>query len=218
MLTIEKVDYSHLIGDPSLRDGVGEFRMKVTYPGGKKPYVRFTNREFRDHRISLAQTPTRPRSFVIGAFKAFFDQKLKQLPEEYKALIEAVHQALNDLEIDTYSCFQREKYGKRRMRSRHATILDGLALRQSDFLTMLPGASVSRGTWKEITYATQNGTDLICLFREANPELEFRQRIMESAVVHGGGSMLTFITFGNYEEIGLGLAITTASIRERIAQ
>ncbi len=197
-LVIERVDYSHLIGT-DLRNGAGEFHMDVTYP--VVPSIFFTEEEFLRDKQRLEANPGKPRSFVIGTFTAFFDPELRRLPNDYIETIELVHETLNSLGVDTYSCFKREKYGELGISSAHATVLDGLALDTSDVLTMLPGASKSPGTWKEIVHGTKHGKQIVGL----NTEPDFRQRIMESAAVHGATSELTFVNYNSPRELVSGL-------------
>ncbi|TSC86620.1 MAG: hypothetical protein G01um10147_832 [Microgenomates group bacterium Gr01-1014_7] len=97
--------------------------------------------------------------------------------------------------------FIRERYGTVGITSEQATVLDKLALDTSHFLTVLPDASNSNGTWKEIIYGTQKGTELVCLFKENNPEMEFRERIIGAAVVRGAKSEITFVTFKTQSDL-----------------
>lgn len=218
-MIIEKVNYSHLLGRTDLRDGSGEFNMVVTYPGGVKPLARFTHKEFIADKKRLEGTPVHLRSFIVGTFTALYDPQLRHLPDEYRDLIETVHNTLEDLGIDTYSCFRREAYGRKRIRNGYATILDKLALDTSHFLTVLPGASNSEGTWKEINHATRAGKDLVGLFKEGDPEMDFRTKIMEAAAAHGAKSGLVFITFANIAELTAGLSVVMSGVKgERIVQ
>lgn len=205
-MPIEVVDYSYLLERPNLRDGTGKFDQVVTYPNGIRPSMRFTRREFLAHKERLTRMPLGNISFIIGTFTAFYDPKLRRLSDEYRDLIESVHQTLDNVGVSTYSCFRREEYGGKSIRSGYATVLDRLALRRSRFLTMLPGASISEGTWKEINEGVKKGIDLVGLFWEHTPEIEFRQRIMESAAAHGAKSKLIFITSSS--QVGLNSHLT----------
>lgn len=216
-MPIEVVDYSYLLGRPNLRDGTGDFEMKVTYPKGVRPPMRFVRGEFLTHKERLTRVPVGTMSFIIGTFTAFYDPELRRLPDEYKDLIDSVHQTLESAGMFTYSCFRREAYGEKSMRSGYATVLDGLALRRSRFLTMLPGASISAGTWKEINEAMKKGIDLVGLFRESDPEFEFREKIMESAAAHGAKSKLIFITSDSQVGLNSHLAEVTKDLLTRKA-
>lgn len=194
-MAIERVDYSHLLERPDLRNGVGEFGMDVTYPFVQTVF--FTDAEFEAHKTRLDTPPGDLRTFIIGTMTDMLDLNLKRLPDWYMNFIETIHRFYELRGIDSYSCFRREGYGAIGITNYHATVLDRLALDTCHFLTILPGASNSRGTWKEIAHAAQRGTALVGLFRENNPEIEFRQRIMEAAAAHGGKSHLTWVTFRN---------------------
>ena len=202
-LVIETVNYSHLTGNPDLRNGVGEFEMDVTYPFEQTTF--FTDIGFETHKAWLETRSSNPRSFIVGAMTKRLDPGLRRLPDVYANLIESIHKTLEMVGVETYSCFRRERFGTIGITSEHATILDRLALDTSHFLTMLPGASDSGGTWKEIVHATKAGTHIVGLFNEQEPELEFRDRIMEAAAVHGARSSLVFVTFGSHDELVSGL-------------
>ena len=215
-MAIEKVDYSHLLGRNYLRDGVGELEMVVTYPFEQTVF--FTTEEFEAHRTRLDTPPTYLRTFIIGTMTALLDPSLKRLPDKYIDLIETIHEFYEGRDIDSYSCFRRERYGAIGITSEYATVLDRLALDTCHFLTVLPGASNSPGTWKEIAYATKRGIDLVGLFRENDPEMEFRQRIMEATAVHGGKSHLTWITFMGESDLIPQLEVVSFGLAGRIAQ
>jgi len=205
-ITIEQVDYSNLRGRSDLRDGVGPFDMVLTYPYTPKQF--FTEKQFQIHIIILDTPPKKGflRTFIVGGFTGYLDLTTRQLHRWYSDPIDELHLFYPTIKVIPYSCFKRERHGELGISKEHATILDQKALDNSDFLTVWPGASDSDGTRKEIDYATKKGTDLVCLFKEENPETEFRQRIMESAAVHEGGSSLTFITFGTKQELYSALA------------
>lgn len=198
-MSIEVVNYKYLLGRPDLRDGIGDFAMEVTYPF--KQTVFFTDEEFEAHRVRLETPPVGLRTFIVGKMTDMLNVNLRRLPDEYINFIEGVHGCYEQMGIDSYSCFRRERYGAIGITSEHATTLDRLALDTSHFLTILPGATDSRGTWKEIIHAAKAGTHLIGLFKENNPEMEFRQRIMEAAAVYGGKSRLFWITGSETELI-----------------
>lgn len=194
-MAIEKhVDYSHLIGRPDLKNGQVDFGMKVTYPFEQTVFL--TDEVFELQRAYLETPKEMRRTFVIGTMTGLLVPELRRLPDYYIALIRSVHGVYDRVGIDSYSCFLREKMGEVGITDEQATVLDKLALETSDFLTVLPGASKSEGTLKEIAHGTKVGIDLVCLLNEDNPEdMEFRTGIMGFAAVHGAKSNLTFITF-----------------------
>lgn len=210
-ILIERVDYSHLIGSEALRDGVGEFNMNVTYPYIHSSF--FTEEQFQADKARLETPPDSHRTFIVGAFTGYLNPVLRRLPYYYSDFIDALHQFYITIGVEPYSSFIREKHGELGISSEHATILDRLALDTSHFLTVLPNASDSAGTWKEICHATKRGTDLVCLYREENPEMEFRQRIMEASAVYGGKSNLTLVTFDNQSELFGALRVVTNELK-----
>lgn len=210
-MPIETVDYKYLMERPDLRNGVADFAMDVTYPFRQTIFL--TDEEFEAHKARLETPPTGLRTFIIGAMTGMLDVNLRRLPDEYINFIERIHSNYEQMGIDSYSCFRRERYGEIGITSDHATVLDRLALDTSHFLTILPGATNSLGTWKEIVHAVKTGTHLVGLFRERDPEMGFRQRIMEAAAVHGGKSRLFWVT-GNETDLipQLNHAIISANI------
>lgn len=212
-MAIEKVDYSHLIGRGELKNGEGEFRMEVTYP--YVPSTFLTEEEFLADRARLERRSSGLWTFVIGAYTSLLDPKTGLLPWDYTLFIRGIHNFYTTKGLGNYSCFLRERFGAVGISSEYATILDKMALEKSDFLTVLPGASNSNGTWKEITYGTQKGTELICLFRESDPDMAFRQRIMEAAAVHGVKSELTFVTFRTQSDLMPQLEVVVPELMGR---
>lgn len=195
-MAIQEVDYSHLTGLP--HEPYVPFAINVSYPG-EKPKVFFTEEQFQADR-RLLETPTngRLRTFVIGAFTALFDPSIGCLPPDYEKLIRSIHGFYEETRlVEPYSCFVRERFGRIGITSDHATVLDRLALDTSDFLTLLPGASHSPGTWKEIKHASTRGTRIVGLFKEDQPDLHFQAAIMREAANGGANSPLTFITFNS---------------------
>ncbi len=193
IMAIENVNYSHLIGRSDLRDGIVDFGMRVTYP--YIPSAFLTDISYRLQRAYLETQKSMKRTFVVGAMTSQLVSELGRLPDHYIKLIRSVHSIYDRVGIDSYSCFLREKMGTVGITSAQATNLDLIALDTSDFLTVLPGASNSEGTWMEVTHGAQRGKDIVCIFRQDDPEMEFRHRIMGVAAAHGAKSNLTFITF-----------------------
>lgn len=195
-MAIQEVNYTHLVG-PHNNGITKEFKMHVSYPGNP-PAEFFTPEQFQQDRSWLKSAPLgKLRTFIIGTFTGFFDPSIGRLPDHYEELITTLHGHLEGLDIQTYSCFRREKFGRLGITSEHATVLDKLALDTSDFLTLLPGASNSAGTWKEIVHATQKGTRIVGLFHEGQPEEDFQEAIMRTAAASQGNSPLTYVTFGS---------------------
>lgn len=195
-MAIQEVDYSHLTDLE--QEPYTPFSINVSYPG-EKPKVFFTEEQFQADR-RLLETPTngRLRTFVIGAFTALFDPAIGSLPPDYEELIRSIHGFYEGTGlVQPYSCFMRESFGRVGIRSDHATALDRLALETSHFLTLLPGASESPGTWKEIGHASKRGTRIVGLFREDQPDLPFQNAIMQAAARGGANTPLTFITFSS---------------------
>ncbi len=202
-MATEKVNYSHLTGMAGVTDGVVDFGMEVTYPFSQTVFL--SEESVRLQSTYLEAPKTMRRTFVLGPMTGLLVPSLGRLPDERISLIYSVHNFFDRMGIDSYSCFLRERMGQIGITSEQATILDKLALDTSDILTVLPDASNSAGTWKEIVYATKTGTALVCLFNKDDLEMGFRTRIIESAAVHAGGSELTFVTFGTAEELFSGL-------------
>lgn len=210
-MAIEKVYYKQLFTVPPL-NGAREFVMNVTYPV-ENPPTPLTQEEFQSQLEWLKTPPVAPRTFVIGAFTALFDPGLRRLPDWYKVFVESFHLFYEGVGFESYSCFRREHYGLKGITSEQATVLDKLALDTSHFLTLLPGASNSQGTWKELDYATRAGTEVVCFFKGKDPEIEFQLAIKGLAAENGAKSPLTIVTYENSDDLFAQLGAVIPELR-----
>lgn len=182
------------------------FHMVVSYQG-RGPVRRFTMDEYyRDKkRLNSVPPPGCCDTFVIGAFTGKYEEEIGQLNPGYVEYVESVHNALEKLGenraerglqggIRTYSCFRREEYGRVRMSSRGATILDSKALEKCDFGTLLAGAEQSGGTWKELLKILQMGKDLLVLPNYEKSERDFHERIRYAAALAHSKSRIFLVT------------------------
>ncbi len=151
------------------------FRIDVVY-GAKSPERFFTPQEIASEREILLTKPPRRRTFLIGSFSSRIDPTTGVIRDDDKELIETIHDWYEQQKIECYSSFKREQFGKIGISNTDATALDKLAASTSHVLTVLPGSSISAGTWEEIRYGGANGRSFLFLFKGRDSEPEFQQQ------------------------------------------
>lgn len=181
------------------------FRIDPQYTS-RLPERFLTSSEITLERDRLLTKPPCKRTFLIGSFSSRIDPETGIILPEDKGFIETIHNWYAQNNVECVSSFQREQYGTFGITNTDATALDKLAISMSHVLTVLPGSSMSPGTWEEIRYGGSLGRSLLFLFRGKNNEKEFQQEIRHIIANLSTHPLIMFLYFNDLPDLEQQLA------------
>ena len=138
-------------------------------------------------------------AFIVGAMNNLMDSQTGRMTKEAIALVKTTDRAATSCGYSCFHCFGLQDFGRYRVTSQQATLMDRLLVKRSNLFISLDTTPDSSNAPIETLYRLRLGGSVIALFKEDNPRPEYREWLSEQ--VQSGSHTNPLAVFLTYQDL-----------------